>query len=76
MDYGKNGLNSGGDSMENKLLRQRETEKLFRAKQRRRQELAKLPFERKIRILIELQKIADDIRTTLRGTKRRSWDIR
>ena len=62
--------------MENKPLRQRETEKLFRAKQKRRQELAKLPFERKILMLIELQKIADDIGATLRGIKRRSWDIR
>jgi len=61
--------------MENKLLRQRETEKLFQVKQKRRRELAKLPFERKIRILIELQKIADDIRATLRGSKRRSWNI-
>ena len=62
--------------MGNKPLRQREAEKLFQVKQRRRRELAKLPFERKIRILIELQKIADDIRATLRGIKRRSWDIR
>ena len=76
MDYGKNGRNSGDDSMGNKPLRQREAEKLFQVKQRRRRELAKLPFERKIRILIELQKIADDIRATLRGIKRRSWDIR
>lgn len=64
--------------MGNKLhrQRQRETEKLFRAKQRRRKELAKLPFERKIRMLVELQRMADDIQATLRGIKRRSWDIR
>ncbi|MDD5451703.1 MAG: hypothetical protein PHT49_07405 [Desulfovibrionales bacterium] len=46
----------------NKHRIQEEAEELFRAKQRRRQELAKLPFESKIFILCRLQKLAEDIR--------------
>lgn len=55
---------------------QKEAEELFRAKQRRRQELAKLPLESKIFILCRLQKLAEDIWGTVGGTKRRTWDIR
>jgi len=55
---------------------QKRAEALFRAKQRRRRELAKLPLERKIRILVNLQKMANEIRATVGGIKRRSWDIR
>jgi len=62
--------------MQNERLIREEAEKLFRAKQRRRRELASLPFEEKIRILIDLQKMASDIRATVGGTKRRPWDIR
>ena len=61
--------------MENKRRIQKGAEALFRAKQKRRQELAKLPFERKIRILADLQKMANEIRATVGGIKRRSWDI-
>jgi len=35
---------------------------IFRAKADRRRELARLPFEEKIRIVVRLQKIAADIR--------------
>ena len=37
-------------------------ERLFLAKQRRRIELARLPIEEKVRILVKLQKIAEGIR--------------
>lgn len=36
--------------------------KLFRAKARRRKQLARLPFEEKIQILLQLQKIAQTVR--------------
>jgi len=62
--------------VQNERLIREEAEKLFRAKQRRRRELAGLPFEEKIRILIDLQKMASDIRATVGGIKRRPWDIR
>jgi hypothetical protein len=35
---------------------------IFRAKAARRRELARLPFEEKIRMVVQLQKIAADIR--------------
>lgn len=62
--------------MESKRRMQKGAEALFRAKQRRRRELAKLPLEEKIRILADLQKMANEIRATVGGIKRRSWDIR
>ena len=37
-------------------------EKIFREKQERRRRLAKLPFERKIEIVVELQKAVAGIR--------------
>ncbi len=37
-------------------------EDLFKAKERFHKEQAKLPFEEKIRIVVELQKIANNIR--------------
>jgi len=61
--------------MENKKLIQKAAEELFRAKQRRRRELAKLPFERKIRILVDLQKMASDLRPAKGGNQPRPWDI-
>jgi hypothetical protein len=41
---------------------------IFRAKAVRRQELARLPFEEKIRIVVRLQRIAADIRKGQRPT--------
>ena len=61
--------------MENKQLIQKAAEELFRAKQKRRRELAKLPFERKIGILIDLQKMADGLRAAKGGNQLRPWDI-
>ncbi len=55
---------------------QREMESLFLLKQRRRRELAGLPIERKIRILLTMQKMADDIRLRTGGARHRIWDIR
>ena len=59
--------------MKNKNRLQRRIELLFRAKQRRRRTLARLSFERKIHILLELQKIAGEIRGALGESKRHAW---
>lgn len=48
----------------------REIVKLFRAKQARRRELARLPFEEKMRIVFKLQRTADEI-LAMRGSPER-----
>jgi hypothetical protein len=52
----------------------REIVQLFRAKQARRRELARLPFEEKMRIVFQLQRTADDI-LTMRGNPERRCKI-
>jgi hypothetical protein len=49
-------------------------EALFRAKQDRRKELAKLSFDKKIKILVELQKMSL-IPNNRRKNKLPIWDI-
>ncbi|MBI1864440.1 MAG: hypothetical protein HYR98_01675 [Nitrospirae bacterium] len=49
-------------------------EEVFRAKGRRRQDLARLPFEAKIRILVELQKMASSVRAAAGAARRRPWN--
>lgn len=49
-------------------------QKIFQAKQERRRHLAKLPIEEKIKILVQLQKIAAPILAT-RGIKKQPWKI-
>ncbi len=39
-------------------------------------ELARLPIEKKIQILIQLQKIASGILSQTRGIRHAPWDIR
>lgn len=48
---------------------------LFLAKQKRRRELAGLPIERKIGILISMQKMAGRLRKGSEGMKHHSWDV-
>lgn len=55
--------------MENKI------KELFRAKEFFHKELAKIPFEKKIEILVKLQKIANDIRSVNGEKKRKVWRI-
>ena len=47
-------------------------EAVFEKKLKRRRQLAKLPFERKIEIIVELQKAAAGIRE---GSRRKVWSI-
>jgi len=49
-------------------------ERIFLAKKERRIELAKLPIEEKIKILVQLQKIASVVLLT-RGLKRQPWRV-
>ncbi|MFH0800137.1 MAG: hypothetical protein V2A66_08165 [Pseudomonadota bacterium] len=49
-------------------------EKIFQAKIQRRQDLAQLPVEEKVRILVQLQKIASPI-LSARGLKREPWSV-
>jgi len=61
--------------MENKRQIGRLVKKLFLAKQQRRRKLARLPIEEKMRILIALQRMENDIRATLGRSRRRPWNI-
>ncbi len=45
---------------------------LFRAMKVRRRKLARLPFERKILLLADLQRIANDLRLAAEGNRRRA----
>ena len=53
-------------------MKDKDIQRISRAKLRRRRELAKLPFDKKIEIIIEMQKIARDIR---KDRKYRVWQI-
>jgi hypothetical protein len=50
-------------------------ERLFRAKEERRRHLAQLPFEEKVRILVELQKMAYETRTAAGLPCPKPWDL-
>ena len=51
-----------------------EIDRIFAAKEQRRQALARLPFPEKVRAVIELQKMAATIMRT-RGKMVRPWDV-
>ena len=53
-------------------MKNKAAERIFRQKRDRRHQLAKLPFERKIEIVVELQKAAAGIREDAR---RKVWPI-
>ena len=53
-------------------MKNKSAETAFMRKRERRRELAKLPFEKKIEIIVELQKAAAGIH---RGKSRRIWPI-
>lgn len=50
-------------------------ENIFRAKSLRRKELARLPFKKKIEILIELQKMAKGVNRVNNKSDRMIWMI-
>ena len=49
-------------------------ETIFRAKKQRRKDLAKLSIEEKVKILVQLQKIAAPIYLA-RGLKKKPWKL-
>jgi hypothetical protein len=53
-------------------VKNKAAERIFRQKRNRRRQLAKLPFEKKIEIVVELQKAAAGIR---KDPPRRVWPI-
>jgi len=53
----------------------KQIKKIFRAKKERRVELANFPFEKKIEILIELQKRASGVPSIRRKHKLGPWKI-
>ena len=53
-------------------MKNKAAERIFRQKRDRRRQLAKLPFEKKIEIVVELQKAAAGIREDAR---RKVWPI-
>lgn len=50
-------------------------EKLFRAKVARRRQLAALPIEEKIKILVAMQRLANDVRRKTGRQPLPEWDI-
>jgi hypothetical protein len=50
-------------------------EAIFRKKQARRGEMAKLSFEEKIKILVRLQHLASAVSEELRGHSRKPWPL-
>ena len=53
-------------------MKNKAAERIFRQKRDRRRQLAKLPFEKKIEIVVELQKTAAAIR---KDSRRIVWPI-
>ncbi|MBI4211552.1 MAG: hypothetical protein HY540_02835 [Deltaproteobacteria bacterium] len=49
--------------------------KLFRAKKERRDELARLPIEQKIALVVELQNLASHIRRNKQWQKHKPWKL-
>jgi len=55
--------------MRNKAISNQRIEAIFEAKREFHRELAKIPFEEKIKILFHLQEIADSIKGSSRKTQ-------
>ena len=75
MDSTRNGPNSEGSPAWNDPEYTNLTEKLFAAKRARRAALVRLPFEEKVRIIVELQKIAFEIRSAVGKPAPKPWDF-
>jgi hypothetical protein len=64
-----------GDRMDNETSVSDLAEYLFQQKEARRRELAALPFEEKIKILVRLQHLASEISQEVRGHSRQPWRL-
>lgn len=70
--YTRNLEDSGEDIMTHRVEK---IERIIRAKTLRGKELAKLPFEKKIEVLVRLQKMAQGIKGKGRKEKKIVWRI-
>jgi hypothetical protein len=61
--------------MKSKKILWKGIEEMSLSKIKRRQQLAKLSFERKISILIQLQNMASGINMASKGKHQRVWEI-
>jgi len=61
--------------MRNRITDSEKVKELFQAKRLFHKEMAELSFEEKIEILVKLQVIANDIRSSSDGKIRRIWKI-
>ena len=59
---------------ENSLNNKEHIENIFETKQKRRKDLAALSIEEKVRILVQLQRIALPIYLA-RGLEKRAWEL-
>ena len=75
MDYKANGSNSESGSMESNPRLKKGIRDLFLTKQQRRRELAGLSIERKVRILISMQKIAAGLSRRAADVQHRPWSV-
>jgi len=75
MDSTRNGPNSEGSPAWSDPEYTSLTEKLFVAKKARRVALARLPIEEKVRIIVELQRIAYEIRASVGKPAPKPWDL-
>jgi len=58
--------------MGNKIITNLKIKKLFRAKEEFHKKLARLPFEEKIAIVVRLQRVSSDIKTS---QKKKIWKV-
>lgn len=75
MDSSENGMNSENSPVRHDPALESLIARLVEGKKEHRMFLARLPFEEKVRIVIELQKIAYQIRTSVGKPAPRPWDL-
>lgn len=61
--------------MKNKTKHHAAIEKIFKAKEQFHKKQAKIPFEEKLKILVRLQEIANEIGHYSGHTKRTVWNV-
>lgn len=75
MDSSENGMNSENSRARHDPALELLIARLVEGKKEHRASLARLPFEEKVRIVVELQKIALQIRTSVGKPAPRPWDL-
>ena len=75
MDSPKDGTNSAGSSIRVDSSLEELASALFEGKRERRRHLAALPFDAKIRIVVELQRLAYETRCAAGLLPREPWRL-